>query len=392
MSAAATETPSTQPAAPQAPPSQPQVIDVATLLTPIPGENPSGENLQYSGIYDEIREARRADDTLAQGDWEREPKVAEWPKVIDLSTGALSTKTKDLQIAAWMVEALVELYGFVGLRDGLRVIRGFHESFWDTVYPIIEEGDLEARANALSFMDSKLDLPLKRLPLTQSGTGVDYSFLQWEDSTKFDIPENIDSLDANAYQRALELKQQAEAEGKTTAEIWRKAKDSSRRAFYESTFALLNECWNEFQALDRVMDEKFGRQTPGLGALKKSLEAIRELVEKLVKEKRILEPDPVGEGASESGQTSEAGGRVSAGPIATRADALRRLAEVAEYFQRAEPHSPVAYIVQRAIKWGQMPLELWLEDVIKDGTVLGQLKETLGFSTSFTNDQGSGSQ
>src|ERR1051326_8846028 len=49
------------------------VIDVDALLTPIPGDNPAGENLQYSGIYDEIREARRADDNLTKGDWEHEP-------------------------------------------------------------------------------------------------------------------------------------------------------------------------------------------------------------------------------------------------------------------------------------------------------------------------------
>jgi type VI secretion system protein ImpA len=291
-----------------------------------------------------------------------------------------------------MTEALVGLYGFVGLRDGLRVVRGLQEQFWDTLFPPVEEGDLDARANALSFMDSKLEVPLKRLPLTQSGTGVDYSYLQWEESTKFDIPENIESLEATAYARATELKQQAETEGKITAELWRKGKDSTRRAFYETTMALLNECWEEFQVLDRVMDEKFGRQTPGLGSLKKSLESIRSLVEKLVKEKRILEPDPVTQEAAADGSTGgESGARTSTGPIATRTDALRRLAEVADYFQRAEPHSPVAYLVQRAIKWGQMPLELWLEDVIKDGAVLGQLKETLGFSTSFTDDQGSGS-
>jgi hypothetical protein len=35
-----------------------------------------------------------------------------------------------------------------------------------------------------------------------------------------------------------------------------------------------------------------------------------------------------------------------------------------------------------------MPLELWLEDVIKDGAVLGQLKETLGFNTPIADNQG----
>ena len=47
----------------------PPVIDLEVLLQPISEENPSGESLRYSGIYDEIAEARRADDDLNQGEW-----------------------------------------------------------------------------------------------------------------------------------------------------------------------------------------------------------------------------------------------------------------------------------------------------------------------------------
>lgn len=360
--------------------SQPQVIDVDALLAPIAGDNPAGENLQYSGIYDEIREARRADDNLTKGDWEHEVKVAEWPKVVDLATSALASQTKDLQIAAWLVEALVELYGFVGLRDGLRLIGGLHEQFWDQLYPEIDAGDLDARANALAAMDARLEVPVKSARLTNSGSGVDYSYIQWEESTRFDIPKDIESLDADAYERMAALKAEAEAGNKTTAELWRKAKDATRRAFYEETFVIVNECWDQFQAVDNLMDERFAAQTPGLGTLRKTLDSIRTLVEKLVKEKRILEPDSVLDGPANQ-QTNGAGSLSGSDPVSGRAEALRRLAEVAQYFQRTEPHSPVAYLVQRAIKWGQMPLEVWLEDVIKDGAVLGHLKETLGLET-----------
>jgi hypothetical protein len=54
------------------------VFNLDALLAPIAGENPSGENLQYSGLHDEIREARRADDDVPQGDWVHELKVADW--------------------------------------------------------------------------------------------------------------------------------------------------------------------------------------------------------------------------------------------------------------------------------------------------------------------------
>ncbi|HXQ70817.1 MAG TPA: type VI secretion system protein TssA [Pyrinomonadaceae bacterium] len=371
-----------------APPSPPALIDIQALLSPIPGDNPVGENLQYSTVHDEIREARRAEDTLPQGDWEHKTKAAQWTIVIELSTAALANRTKDLQISAWLSEALVHLYGFVGLRDGLKVIRGLHERYWDHVYPVIEDNDLDARANILSLLDKLLEFPLKSLPLTKSGSGFEYSYFQWEESTKFDFPENMESLEAEAYDRLTQLKMQAEAEKKTTGEVWRKAKGLSPRVFYEQTYGIVIECWQEFEALDKVMDEKFGRQTPGLGTLKKSLDSIRTLVEKLVKEKRFLEPDPPSDGTA---QVISEGTVMSemTGPVRSREEALKRLAEVAHYFQTNEPHSPVAYLVQRAIKWGQMPLELWLEDVIKDGSVLGQLKETLGLKTPFQQEGGS---
>jgi type VI secretion system protein ImpA len=61
-----------------------------------------------------------------------------------------------------------------------------------------------------------------------------------------------------------------------------------------------------------------------------------------------------------------------------RADALRRLEALAVYFRRTEPHSPVSYLVQRAVRWGEMPLEAWLQDVINDEGVLSRVRETLG--------------
>jgi type VI secretion system protein ImpA len=278
-----------------------------------------------------------------------------------------------------MSEALVQLYGFVGLRDGLKVMRGLHENFWDTLYPPVDGTSMMARGNALSWFDKAIDVPLKSLPLTKSGSGADYNYLQWMDSTRFDFPENMDSLPADAFERLSLLKVQAEEDKKTTGEVWRKAKGQTPRAFYEEIYAILNQCWEEFQKLDQVMDEKFDRQTPGLGSLKRSLDEVRTLVEKIVKEKRILEPDEVQ--ASDVANSENAGSTATSmavGPVHSRHEALQRLAEVARYFEVTEPHSPVAYLVQRAIKWGQMPLEVWLEDVIKDGSVLGQLKETLG--------------
>src|SRR5215211_6930535 len=256
----------------------PPVIDIESLLYPISDDNPSGENQRYSGLYDEIREARRADEELVQGDWKRELKSADWRAVLRLTTEALTTKTKDLQIGAWLTESIIKLHGFYGLRDGLILMRRLHEDFWDTLYPEEDEGDLEARANALSWLDRAAALAIKEAPITNSSKGA-FSYLKYEESKNFDVPENLETLDGDAAERASQAKTQATAEGKITSEDWRNAKNGSNRAYYEETFKVLNESWEEFKTLDAVMDEKFQRQTPGLGDLKKSLDMIRSFVE-----------------------------------------------------------------------------------------------------------------
>src|SRR5215470_8709043 len=159
------------------------IVDVEALLAPIPGKHPAGEDLRYSGLYDDIREARRADDALAQGDWHRELKGADWSRVIALATEALATKTKDLQISAWLSEALVKQHGFTGLRDGLRLTRGLLEQFWDNFYPEIDEEDLEARTNVLDWMDRQVPLAMKEVSVTKSTQEETRSLLNecWEE-------------------------------------------------------------------------------------------------------------------------------------------------------------------------------------------------------------------
>lgn len=359
------------------------VIDIETLLQPISADKPAGENQQYSGLYDEIREARRADDLLAQGQWQHEPKLADYRKVIGLAIPALTTQTKDLQICVWLAEALTNENGFVGLRDSLVLLRRLQEDFWETLYPEIDEGDMEGRANAIEWMESQTAITVKKLPITG---GEVFNFLNWEESRGFDFPENIEALDYHEQEKYKVLKTQAAEENRKTGDMWRAAKAQTNRAFCEELNLTLEECWAECEALDRTIEEKYDRnQMPGLRNLKKSLEDIRGVFKPLLEEKRQQEPDEAEETMetveSEDGTMVQVKAGVATGAIQSRADALKRLADVSEYFKKNEPHSPVSYLVQRAVKWGNMPLETWLQDVIKDETVIFQIRQTLGFNT-----------
>jgi len=374
--------------------SKPSVINFETLLAPVSEDKPSGEYLRYSGIYDEISEARRADKDVPQGEWQTEIKVADFRKVIGLAVPSLEKDTKDLQIAAWLSEALVNEHGFVGLRDSLKLMSGLQENFWETLHPEIDEGDMEGRANAIAWMEEQASFALRKAKIT-GYTG--YSYIDFEDSKRFDIPDNIESLDSTEQARYNELRAQAEKENRVTANKWRAEMAHMRRAFYEDLNFLIDECWAAYNDINRVIEEKFDRnQAPGMNNLKKSLDEVHSQVKKILEDKRAEEPDEADEAAEgetvegEDGATIRVAGVATAsGAIQNRQDALKRLADIATFFQKTEPHSPISYLVQRAVKWGNMPLETWLQDVIKDETVIFQLRQTLGFNTNLPTDESS---
>src|SRR5262249_45910731 len=134
--------------------------------------------------------ARRADEDIEQGEWKRELKAAEWPRVKSLAMEALSGRTKDLQIAAWLVEALVKLHGLAGLRDGLVTIRGLHERFWGELFPEMDEGDLDARANAIAWMDKQVAVAIKDIQITRAESGSNSSYSQFEESKQAEAPKD----------------------------------------------------------------------------------------------------------------------------------------------------------------------------------------------------------
>src|SRR6266568_1568307 len=139
------------------------------LLRPIPGSNPAGTNLRYDPIYDKIKEARREEEDVDQGDWKRPRKVADWPLVIKLAGDVLVTKSKDLQIAAWLTEALARQEALTGLRAGLDLLRGLLERHWDRLHPELEDGDAGLRAAPLEWVGRSLHMAVRSVPLNKSG-------------------------------------------------------------------------------------------------------------------------------------------------------------------------------------------------------------------------------
>ncbi len=335
------------------------------LLNPIPGSNPSGEDLRYNPIYDKIKEARREEEESEQGEWKHEVKKADYPAVIKLASEALATKSKDLQLAAWLTEALLKTEGFSGVRQGLDLVKGLLETFWDTLYPVLEDGDAELRMTPLNWVATSLGFPLRLAPINKAR----HSWLEYTESRKVIYEAQADTEDKKAARaKALES-------GKLPPEDFDKAFAETPKAYYVEAEATLDGCMQTVAALDSFCLEKAADASPSFGDFKKALEEVRHSVHLLLQKKRELEPDPVETTAAAPGE----GGAVAAGaagpgmaaamaaggpagiliPFGDKEPPERRqliadVARAAAALRKLDPGNPAPYLMLRGLRWGEL--------------------------------------
>ncbi len=334
------------------------------LLNPIPGANPCGENLRYAPIYDKIKEARREDDDAPQGDWQRERKTADYQTVIKLSGEALANKSKDLQLAVWLTEAMLKQEGFSGFRAGFNLIQQLIENFWDGLYPELEDGDAGLRAVPLEWLGSRMDLALRRTPITRKGLG----WLKYKEALSVGYETDADT-EAKAENRAAAI-----ADGKLTSEEWDVAFASTSKEYYVALEAELDGILETIETIGPLCEEKFEDDPPSFSPLRNTIEEVRHTVHALLQKKRELYPDAVtadveeDQGAvEESADEPEAaearpaassrpkprGGALAAEPVDS-ADACERVASAARFLRAENAYSPVPYLLLRALRWGEL--------------------------------------
>jgi len=326
------------------------------LLTPIPGANPGGVELRYDPIYDRIKEARREDEDIPQGEWQTARKTADWPQVIKLAKDALTTKSKDLQVAVWLAEALLRREGFAGFRGALDMLVGLLEQHWDHLHPALEDGDAEMRAAPLEWLGLKLELAARRVPLDRAG----HDWVQHQESRT--VPTE---LDASADAAKAETRQARIAEGKTTPEDLERGFQSTPKAWFKALLADIEGSLEALQNLDEVSQERFGNVAPSYAKLRGALEEVQRTARQLLKRKLELDPDPVDSSGTDAVGTPPVAvpanvvlpGSVGAQltPLPTsRDDAASRIAASAKFLRQADPTSPASYLLLRGFRWGEL--------------------------------------
>jgi type VI secretion system protein ImpA len=328
------------------------------LLTPIEGDNPSGPELYYDPVFEQIKEARREDvDDLPSGGWDvTNRKKADFRTANKLSGETIAKRSKDLRLAGWYIESSIRLEGFSSLAPSIELLRGLQETFWDTIYPMMEDGgDLEYRAMSVDAATRLLTDAVRKLPLTKSGL----SFEIYQDSRIVGYEK-----DATSDSRR-ESREDAINRGRLTAEDFDQAFLATPKAVYSDADAALRATLEAVATLDSYQREAYGTDFyPSLDKFHESLEAVHRVVETLLNEKRKTEPDPVaprepGEGGVEAEGGPQAGvpgfslqiPRMSApGELGA---AYGSVVASAEYFFDADSRSAVPYLICAGLRLGE---------------------------------------
>jgi type VI secretion system protein ImpA len=346
------------------------------LLQPIPGESPCGANLYYSPVFDKIKEARRQDSAGPMGAWEREVKTADYVQVIKLCEETLATKSKDLWLGVWLTEALITRDKFAGLREGLDLVGGLVETFWDTLYPELEDGDAELQAAPIEWMGNYLEpdkgsspaLAVQFVGLNSQGL----NFAQYKESQAIGYEEAVKTNEVRRKAREAAVK-----EGKISPEEFDKALLETNKEFVRKLDADLKAALQSLHTLDELCQGKFGNAAPSFTKLKRSLDDVQVAVHVMLVKKLEQDPDPVaapefvadavavvnGQPAAPS-LPAERIGDLKIDPeyldtligaeLHSRDDAVLRVAAVARYLRQREPSSPVPYLLLRAFRWGEL--------------------------------------
>lgn len=329
------------------------------FLAPIPGDLPAGEGLRYEPVYDEIKHAREEEDEIPQGDWKRELKTADYKLVVKLATEVLTERSKDLQIAAWLTEALIHRDGFAGLRDGLDLMRGLLDTFWDGVHPQIDDGDLEYRVVPLEWVARYLEPALKRISLNVEG----HSFYDYEQSRTVGYEEAMEG-----DRERLAAREELIDEGKLAPESFDAAVEATPKPWYKALVSDLDDASEALAALEALSDQRFEDVAPSYRPLKGALDDVAHVARQLLALKLEQDPDPVEEpafdpsGGADGGTSAAAGsdpqnaapaGGQSVEPT-SRDDAAARVAAAARYLRRASPTDPAPYLLLRGFRWGEL--------------------------------------
>jgi type VI secretion system protein ImpA len=351
-------------------------IDFESLLSEISAEDLCGEDLSYDNDFLALEGMLRTQSAggVVEG-VEQEVEEPNWREVREKSLELLQ-RSKDLRISVLLTLALLKTEGLPGLRDGLHLLRGLLEHFWDHVYPKLDP-------------DDNLD-PLERINILQA---LSPATVSEQDPMKFrqrlaEVPLCHSTQMGKFSLRDIQI---AKGEISPPTDAMAGIPDMSviDAAFQDTA---TDELLATSQATEEAMEHLanittvFSKnalqgQSPDLGSFQSVVGNIHKCVQGYLAKRGY--GDAVQNDTPTPGGEPEKAGVSLTGEIRSPKEALLAIEKVCQYFDRHEPSSPVPLLLRRAQRLVSKNFLEVIQDVCPDAlTQIQMLGGTTGEDSS----------
>ena len=366
-----------------------------SLLGPLDSNNGVGNWLRYDPIYVSIRDARREeDDGMLRQSWEAELKHANWQDVERLCTDVLVTKSKDLQIITWLLEARLKLYGIDTFSKDTSVLAKFIKSFWQDCYPQkTDDPEQEFRVHILeAFLRSTSEAIV-----VESFKELSPFFSQPPNLAKCYEVDNLEKMAKRGGEAANAL-QKAISNGLVSMERIRNALSEVGKEKGEKKVAILETCTQNLKGIEEFVNEQIGKESPSFDELVNHLNEIKGLY-------RLCQKVAPTNTVNQSIQGSPGLSTVEEDPlknqkekdskpkiIEDRAGVYNAIRQLGDFLLTLEPHSPSPALLRLVGGWENKTLSQILTDLQSSQPETKSLLDLLARATQQEKQQATQTQ
>jgi len=350
--------------------------ELELLQSPVEGPLPCGEDLEYDPDFMALQQAATGKREQQFGSTIIPAEPPDWARVERIAT-QLCKRTLDVRVLVPLTLAWTESRGLPGYVDGLRVVDGILQKYWDDVHPRVVDGDFEdplPRMNALAALAEAegLGRSVRDARLLEDA-GASMSLRQVEavlDSSKadqIDYPGGIGRL-REVARRAQEKAAAPVMALHAALELLQRIRETSERA--------LGQSW-----------------TPDFSRLERSLRTVVQLLPEQAQPapaeelKAASGNEPAKAAASGQGIASPLNGASGHGlasikdiEISTRDDVQVLLEKACQYMERTEPSHPAPMLIRRAQRLLDLNFFQIIEELVPEG--LQKIESLAGRSLS----------
>ncbi|MCU7905719.1 MAG: type VI secretion system protein TssA [Candidatus Thiodiazotropha sp. (ex Epidulcina cf. delphinae)] len=324
-------------------------IDLEQLRNAISEEAPTGADLEYDPLFGEMERAAEGKEEQQFGDTIIPAEDPDWRELKQKSLQVLA-RSKDLRAVIHLVRALVHTDGFAGLSEGLSLIKGYLDDYWDSFYPQLDpddDNDPTIRINTLLNLCDPITFlaAVGKVPVVASTVMGEFSYRDIQIAAGLLSTTDSDNQEHSSEQIDAAFR---ECPGEQV----------------EETLSQIRHAAESIDTIEDKLNELVGiDQSPGLQALG---ELLRQMEKEVAKRAGVESLSDASENIDASTPAGQAAG-AAPGTINSRDDVIRALERISRYYEQNEPSSPIPLLLERARRLVKMDFHKIVQDLAPGG-------------------------